>query len=179
MKSTPNNILLGLAEDLELLLLDVDGVLTDGGIILYGEEGEAKRFNAQDGMGINLARAAGIKVGIITSRTSSVVSRRAQELGIDELLQGVQCKSQVLSTLLSKYDITADKIAYVGDDIQDLPIMRMVGLPLSVANAVASVKESSMFVSQKEGGYGAVREIIDWLLKIRTQAAELNDKVNS
>ncbi|MBH52082.1 MAG: 3-deoxy-D-manno-octulosonate 8-phosphate phosphatase [Chloroflexi bacterium] len=173
MKTTP--YVTSLAKSLELLLLDVDGVLTDGGIILYGDEGEAKRFNAQDGMGINLIRAEGVKVGIITSRTSAVVSRRAQELHIDELLQGVQCKSQALSILLSKYGITADKVAYVGDDIQDLPIMRMVGLPLSVANAVAPVKESSMFVSCKEGGYGAVREIIDWLLQIRTQAAGMND----
>ena len=174
MKAPKNDALTRIATGLELLLLDVDGVLTDGGIILYGDEGEAKRFNAQDGMGINLARSEGIKVGIITSRTSTVVSRRAQELDIDELLQGVQCKSQALYTLLSKYDITADKVAYVGDDIQDLPILRIVGLPLSVANAVPSVKESSMFVSRKEGGYGAVREIIDWILQIRTKAADIN-----
>ncbi len=161
-----------LATNLELLLLDVDGVLTDGGIILYGENGEAKQFNSQDGMGISLVRAAGIKVGIITSRTSIVVSRRAKELNLDELMQGVPNKAEALEILLEKYSTTSEKIAYVGDDIQDLPILNSVGMPISVANAVPAVKESSIFVSNTEGGHGAVREIAEWLLALRNRLTD-------
>ncbi len=162
-----------LARDLRLLLLDVDGVLTDGGIILFGLEGEAKRFDVQDGMGINLARSAGIKVGIITSRTSEVVRRRAEELGLDELLQGVGQKGDALEELTQKHGITAAQAAYIGDDIQDIPIMRRVGLPIAVQNARPLVKEYSKHVTQASGGHGAVREAVEWLLELRGTRDEL------
>ncbi|MFQ6028963.1 MAG: KdsC family phosphatase [Dehalococcoidia bacterium] len=156
-----------LAQSLQLLLLDVDGVLTDGGIILFGQEGEAKRFDVQDGMGINLARIAGIKVGIITSRNSQVVSRRGQELHLDEVIQGAADKGSALRMLLQKYGIEAQQVSYVGDDIQDIPIMREVGLPIAVQNAVPLVKKHSRYVTNAGGGHGAVREAVEWLLELR------------
>ena len=161
--------LVGLAKDLRLLLMDVDGVLTDGGIILTDGGEETKRFNVQDGMGITLARACGIKVGIITSRTSKVVERRANELHMDEVIQGASRKIDALQNLLEKHGIQASPAAYIGDDIQDSPVMKQVGLPIAVQNAVSLVKECSVYVTQKSGGDGAVREAIEWLLCLREE----------
>lgn len=158
-----------LATNLKMLLLDVDGVLTDGGIILISEDQEAKRFDVKDGIGIALAKACNIKIGIVTSRTSAVVRRRAQELNIDELFQGVQHKPDVLIELERKYGFTPSQLAYVGDDIQDIPIMRLIGIPIAVENAVDAVKEASVFVTNAAGGHGAVREVIERLLTQRGQ----------
>ncbi len=141
--------------------------MTDGGIILFGTEGEAKRFDVQDGMGINLARAAGLKVGIITSRTSDVVQRRAEELSIDELFQGTKRKVDALDVVLDKYHIEASQAGYIGDDLQDIPIMERVGIPIAVQNAAEPVKACSMYVTMAGGGHGAVREAIEWLLELR------------
>ena len=156
-----------LASGLRMLLLDVDGVLTDGGIILMGGEGEVKRFDVHDGMGVTLAHAAGLKVGIITARSSEVVLRRATELGIEEVFQGVQHKGEVLDLLLEKYDINPSQVAYIGDDLPDIPIMRQVGLPIAVQNAVAAVKECSIYVTSADGGHGAVREAVERILELR------------
>ena len=156
-----------LAINLKMLLLDVDGVMTDGGIILIGSDGEAKRFDVQDGMGVNLARSAGLEVGIITSRDSIVVKRRAEELGITELHQGVREKTEVLQDLQERLGVKPVQIAYVGDDIQDIPIMKMVGIPIAVQNAVSAVKECSSYVTKSCGGHGAVREVVEWLLEFR------------
>ena len=165
-----------LARGLKLLLLDVDGVLTDGGIILIGGDAEAKRFDVQDGMGVNLARAAGIAVGIITSRTSEVVRRRAQELSIDELVQGAGDKSKALDDLIHRRGIEPSQAAYVGDDIQDLPIMRRVGIPIAVQNAVPEVKDRSFYVTSAHGGHGAVREAVEWLLELRDDKETVYEK---
>lgn len=159
--------------NLKILLLDVDGVLTDGGIILIGDFDEAKRFDVQDGMGVNLARAAGLKVGIVTSRESAVVKRRAAELNIDDLLQGVGSKSEVLDLLLSKYDIQAEQAAFIGDDIQDISIMQRVGMPIAVQNAAEAVKAQSSYVTRASGGNGAVREAVEWLLDLRGNKDEV------
>ena len=145
----------------------MDGVLTDGGIILIGDSDEAKRFDVQDGMGVNLARAAGLKVGIVTSRESAVVKRRASELNIDDLFQGIRNKLVVLDLVLGKYRIQADQTAFIGDDIQDLSIMKQVGMPIAVQNAVQLVKDHSVYVTKASGGHGAVREAVEWLLDIR------------
>ena len=156
-----------LASGLRILLLDVDGVMTDGGIILIGQDQEAKRFDVQDGMGVNMLRAAGLMVGIVTSRNSDVVQRRAQELDIDELFQGVKEKPSVLDRLLEKYSITSSQAAFVGDDLQDIPLLKRVGIPIAVQNAAADVKQCSSYVSKASGGQGAVREIAEWLLDLR------------
>ena len=162
-----NHKIKDLAAGLRILLLDVDGVLTDGGIILIGEDLEAKRFDVQDGMGISMLRAAGLKIGIVSSRTSQVVRRRAEELAIEELFQGVRYKPDVLDSLLEKYGIEPSQAAFVGDDLQDIPLMRQVGIPIGVHNAAPEVKESCVYVTQASGGHGAVREIAEWLLELR------------
>ena len=156
-----------LAANLKILLLDVDGVLTDGGIILIGDSDEAKRFDVQDGMGVNLARAAGLRVGIVTSRESAVVKRRAAELKIDDLFQGIVDKSEVLDLVLRKYGIQAEQATFIGDDIQDISIMKRVGIPIAVQNAAQLVKDHSLYVTKASGGHGAVREAVEWLLEIR------------
>lgn len=159
--------LIGLARNLRILLLDVDGVLTDGGIILIGGDQEAKRFDVQDGMGITVARAAGLRVGIITSRKSEVVQRRAKELNIDEVIQGARRKTDVLDDLISRHGVETSQLAYIGDDIQDIPIMERVGIPIAVQNAVSAVKACSVYVTKASGGHGAVREAVEWLLDLR------------
>jgi 3-deoxy-D-manno-octulosonate 8-phosphate phosphatase (KDO 8-P phosphatase) len=159
--------------------LDVDGVLTDGGIILIGRDEEAKRFDVQDGMGITIARAAGLKVGIVTSRNSSVVERRAKELNMDELFQGAKRKTEVLEQLVNKYGIEPSQVAYIGDDIQDIPIMLRVGIPIAVQNAANAVKECSVYVTKAQGGHGAVREAIEWLLELRGDRDQAYQKVAS
>ncbi len=164
---TDINSISAIAADLKILLLDVDGVLTDGGIILIGRNQEAKRFNVQDGMGIRLAQSVGIRVGIITSRSSDVVNRRAKELNIDEVFQGAKRKTDVLDQLLDSNNIKSSQAAYIGDDIQDIPIMKRVGMPVAVQNAVSAVKECSCYVTQAKGGHGAVREAIEWFLDLR------------
>ena len=162
-----------------MLLLDVDGVLTDGGIILIGRDEEAKRFDAQDGMGVTIARAAGLKVGIVTSRSSSVVERRAKELNLDELFQGAKRKTEVLEQLVIKYGIEPSQVAYMGDDIQDIPIMLRVGIPIAVQNAANAVKECSVYVTKAEGGHGAVREAVEWLLELRGDRDQAYQRVGS
>ena len=168
-----------LASSLQILLLDVDGVLTDGGITLIGSDQEAKRFDVQDGMGITLAKAAGIKVAIITSRDSEVVNRRAKELVLDEVIQGIKRKTDVLPHLLEKYGINAEQAAYIGDDIQDVGIMMQVGIPIAVQNARPSVKQCSVYVTEALGGHGAVREAVEWLLEMRGDRERAYDAVTS
>jgi len=174
---TDSNSISATAADLKMLLLDVDGVLTDGGIILIGHDQEAKRFNVQDGMGIGLARSVGIRVGIITSRSSDVVKRRAKELNIDEIFQGVKRKTDILDQLLDSNNIKPSQTAYIGDDIQDIPIMKQVGMPIAVQNAVSAVKECSCYVTQAKGGHGAVREAIEWLLGLRGDKQTAYNKI--
>jgi 3-deoxy-D-manno-octulosonate 8-phosphate phosphatase (KDO 8-P phosphatase) len=166
-----------LALDLKILLLDVDGVMTDGGIILSGVDGEAKRFDVQDGMGIALARSVGLKIGIITSRESAVVQRRAAELHIDELFQGVRTKTDALATILKNHNVQAAQVAYMGDDIQDIPIMKLVGLPIAVQNARPEVRECSRYVTQTPGGHGAVRDAVEWLLELRGEREKAHQGV--
>ena len=156
-----------LAMNLKILLLDVDGVMTDGGIILVGTDGEAKRFDVKDGMGITLAKMAGIEVGIVTSRDSEVVRRRANELGIEHVYQGARQKSETLDIVLENLSLDSSQVAFIGDDIQDIPIMRRVGFPVAVQDAMPEVKKHSAYVTEAQGGHGAVREAVEWLLQLR------------
>lgn len=153
------------AQQIKLIIFDVDGVLT-GGHIIFGQEGEAlKAFHCQDGMGISLAHKAGLKTAIITGRESQIVHRRATELKIGDIHQGASDKVIALRELMQKHSLTLKQIAYVGDDINDLPVMTQVGLPCAVANAVPEVKALAKYISLRQGGNGAVRDIIEYILK--------------
>ncbi|MDT8443926.1 MAG: HAD-IIIA family hydrolase [Desulfuromonadales bacterium] len=150
---------------IKLLLLDVDGVLTDGSIIYDSEGGETKSFDVKDGHGLKLLQRAGIRVGIITGRQSAIVAHRAEELGIELVYQGAKDKTLPFNEILQKLALAPEEIAYVGDDVVDLPVMRKVGFAVTVADAVDDVKPFADMVTKLPGGRGAVREICDYILK--------------
>jgi 3-deoxy-D-manno-octulosonate 8-phosphate phosphatase (KDO 8-P phosphatase) len=159
--------------NIKLLLMDVDGVLTKGDIIYGSGQIEIKVFNIQDGMGISLAKAAGLRVGVITGRKCEAVQRRCLELGFDIILQDCPDKMEGYQTIKQNFGYADDEVAYIGDDIQDLPVLQCVGVPLGVNNSVDEVKKLCVFVATQHGGKGAVREIIDWLLDCQ------NSKINA
>ncbi len=157
------------AKKIKLLLLDVDGVMTDGRIILDNQGNELKAFHVRDGHGIKLAQRAGLVVGIITGRKSEVVNIRARELGIMEVHQGALEKIIVYDSLISKYGLRDDEVAYIGDDIVDADIFKRAGLAAAVADADPGVKHSVDMVTKAAGGRGAVREVINVILKNRNK----------
>jgi 3-deoxy-D-manno-octulosonate 8-phosphate phosphatase (KDO 8-P phosphatase) len=152
------------AKKIKFLLLDVDGVMTDGKIYYDSEGREVKAFNIYDGHGIYLAQKAGIKVGIITGRESKIVEVRAKELKIDEVHQKVIEKDKVYDDIRKRYRLKEEEVAYIGDDLIDLSVLERVGLSAAPANSVDDVKDIVDLVTEKEGGSGAVRELIDLLL---------------
>ena len=152
---------------IELLVLDVDGVLTDGGLTLVSTGAELKTFDVHDGYGIKKVQALGIKVAIITGRDSLVVMNRATELGIGLLTQGADDKGEALEDVLNRAGVGAENTLYVGDDEPDLPAMELAGIAVAVANAVDSVKEMADWTTKKQGGHGAVREVCDALVASR------------
>lgn len=160
-----------LAARIQLVALDVDGVLTDNGIWIgpvAGERVELKRFHIQDGLGIRLLRTAGIPVLWLSGRRSAATALRAEELQVDEVLQvaGPE-KLEALSRVLAQRELGWDQVAYVGDDLADLQVMRRVGLPIAVANAVPEIRAVAAATTTASGGHGAVREIVDALLQAR------------
>ena len=152
-------------QKIKMLLLDVDGILTDGRIIYSSDGSETKAFDVKDGHGLKMIQRAGIEVGIITGRKSSVVERRAKELGISILYQGAKDKLVPFREILEHHSIGEDEIAYVGDDIVDLPILLRVGFAATVADALPEVKQRVHYVTDRKGGKAAVREICDLILK--------------
>ena len=150
---------------IRLLILDVDGVLTAGGIFMDFEGREYKRFDVRDGHGIKLLQRYGLGVAIITGRRSAVVEHRAQELGIEPIVQGAQKKGEALDRILASSGVDADRAAMVGDDVVDLPAMVRTGLALTVADAHPAVRERAHWTTATQGGQGAVREIADRLLQ--------------
>jgi 3-deoxy-D-manno-octulosonate 8-phosphate phosphatase (KDO 8-P phosphatase) len=159
------------AKRVKLVGFDVDGVMTDGGLYLGDVKGkpiEIKRYDAQDGVGIDLLRQAGIKVVIVTGRESASVQMRATELRVDELVQDRRAhKLPALRRMLRKHRIAAADVAFVGDDLPDLAVMRFVGLPVAVANGVREVREVAQVQLSRPGGGGAVREFAELLLAAR------------
>lgn len=158
---------------IELLLLDVDGVMTDGRIIWDANGTEIKFFNVKDGHGIKLIQRAGIQVGIITGRTSPVVDLRAKELGIDILYQGALRKLDSYNDIKQRTGLSDHQIAYMGDDVIDVPVMRRVAFSAAPADALAEVQDIADYVAKARGGWGAVRELCDLLLKGRGMWHEL------
>jgi 3-deoxy-D-manno-octulosonate 8-phosphate phosphatase (KDO 8-P phosphatase) len=150
-----------------LLLLDVDGVLTDGGVT-WGNDGiEQKTFHIRDGLGLRLWQRAGCLAGIITGRSSHVVQVRAEELGIGIVRQGVEDKLSAAATILAECGLAWDQVAFVGDDLPDLPVIRRVGAGIAVADACAEVRGAAAWVTALPGGHGAVREVVERLLRAR------------
>lgn len=148
----------------KLFIMDVDGVLTDGRIV-YGDHGdELKFFDVQDGLGITLLRHAGIATVMLSSKKSRVNKRRAKELKIGRLFQGVKNKLDVYEKLLKSHKVADAEVCYVADDIVDLPAFKRAGAAVAVQNAVEEIKKNAHYVTQRPGGHGAVREIIDHLL---------------
>ncbi len=153
------------AKNIKMLLLDVDGVMTDGRIILDNQGNELKAFHVRDGHGIKLAQKAGLIIGIITGRKSEVVNIRARELGITEVHQGAHEKIVIYDQILKKYGFRDAEVAYMGDDIVDLAIFKRVALAVTVADADPAVKPFIDLVTRAAGGQGAVRELINLILK--------------
>lgn len=163
--STANLKITRRARQIRLLLLDVDGVLTNGNLY-YGNNGEElKSFNIQDGLGIKLLQRQGIRVGIITGRSSALVARRAGELGIDLIVQGREDKMQALEELLATHPYQMNEIAFLGDDLPDLAVIRRVGLGVAVANARPIIAEHALWQTSACGGAGAVRELAEMILQ--------------
>jgi YrbI family 3-deoxy-D-manno-octulosonate 8-phosphate phosphatase len=152
-------------KNVELILSDVDGVLTDGGIIFDNQGIETKRFHVRDGMGIKLWQRAGFKFGILTARTSNVVQLRANELNVDVIRQGVDAKLMAAKQIIEEFGLRPDQVCYIGDDLPDLPLILAVGLGVAVADAAADVREAAEHVTTLSGGHGAVRETIEFVLK--------------
>jgi len=153
------------AKRIKLLLMDCDGVLTDGRLWLTADGDEQKTFHARDGQGISLCHHAGLKTGIISGRTSSAVERRAQDLKMSYVRQYAKDKVKALNEILAAAGVTADECAYIGDDVADIPVMQRVALAVAVADAVPETKQAAHYVTGLKGGHGAVREVCDLILK--------------
>jgi 3-deoxy-D-manno-octulosonate 8-phosphate phosphatase (KDO 8-P phosphatase) len=151
--------------DIQLLVLDVDGVLTDGKLIINADGSESKSFNVLDGHGIKMWQRAGLKVAFLSGRSCKPTEHRARELEVDYYFQNCLDKLPILEELLEKSGIRKEAVAYIGDDLPDLPIMRYVGFAAAVANATDGVKRHADYVTSRDGGNGAVREVIEYILK--------------
>jgi 3-deoxy-D-manno-octulosonate 8-phosphate phosphatase (KDO 8-P phosphatase) len=148
-------------------------VLTDGSIILDSLGNEIKTFNVKDGHGIKMLKTAGIHVAFITGRSSRAVARRAVELDVTDVFQGTNSKLIAYAQLLEKYGLTDSQVAYMGDDIVDIPLLKKVGLPIVVADATAEASKHALLITKNRGGQGAVREVTDLLIKAAGKWKEL------
>jgi len=154
---------------IKMIIMDVDGTLTDGTLLILPDGEELKSYNVKDGTGILLARVAGLKTGIITGKISKSLEKRAEKLKIDEMYQGILDKKKVLSKILEKNNLDSDQIAYIGDDLGDLEVIKSVGLAGAVADAHPEIKKHSHFICRKVGGKGAVREFIEFILEAQNK----------
>jgi 3-deoxy-D-manno-octulosonate 8-phosphate phosphatase (KDO 8-P phosphatase) len=151
--------------DIRLLALDVDGVLTDGNIILNHDGTESKHFNLLDGHGIRMWHRAGLKTAFISGRMTEATAHRAKQLEVTYVFQDCHEKLPAFELLLKKTGLDASQIAYIGDDVMDIPLLRRAGFGAAVASAADDVKQYAAYVTKKNGGSGAVREVIEYLLK--------------
>ena len=154
-----------IANPIRCILSDVDGVMTDGRIIYDSQGNETKRFHARDGLGIKLWMKSGFKFGILTARNSPVVTRRGEELGVDSIQQGFGDKLPAAMETWQSWGISPEEVCYIGDDLPDLPVMRKIGLAVAPADAVLDIRSTAQWVLRSRGGEGAVRELIERLLR--------------
>jgi len=164
------------ARRINLLLMDCDGVLTDGRLWLTSDGDEQKAFHARDGQGISLLHRAGLRTGIITGRTSSAVDRRAQDLKMSYVRQYAKDKIKALDEILADAGVARDECAYIGDDVADIPVMRRVGFAVAVSDAVEETKQAAHYLTELKGGQGAVREACDLILKAQGRWDELMER---
>ena len=153
------------AKRVRLLLLDVDGVLTDGRIIYDSSGRDMKFFDVHDGMGVYLLHKCGIKTVLITAKGSKSIRPRARDMQVDEVIENISPKSAVLERLLKKYSVDINEVCFVGDDLVDLCLMKRVGFPIAVFNASPEIKQAASYITLREGGRGAVREVAELILK--------------
>lgn len=161
------------AAKIELLLLDVDGVLTDGRIVYADDGTELKLFHVRDGSGLKFWHLAGNRSAIVSGRSSKAVERRAAELGVSPVLQGRSEKLPAFEAVLAETGLSADRVCAIGDDLPDLPVLRRAGLSVAVADACPEVRAAASHVTTAPGGRGAVREAVEWLLKLQGRWDEL------
>lgn len=164
------------ASRIKLLLMDCDGVLTDGRLWLTEDGGEQKTFNTHDGLGITLLHRAGLRSGIITGRSSQAVTRRAEELGVEFVRQGDADKMAAFTSVLQLAGVAESEVAYVGDDLNDIPLMQRSEFAVAVANAVAETHSVAHYITSAKGGRGAVREVIEIILKSQGRWQDLVDE---
>jgi len=164
------------AGNIKLVIMDVDGVMTDGRIVIDDNGVESKFFHVRDGHGIKLLIRAGVRVAIITGRESHVVSRRARELGIDHVSQGVIEKAKRTREIIEELGLLPKEVAFIGDDLIDIPAMRIVGLAAAVADSVPEVKKFAHIITENGGGKGAVREVCEYILKAKRLWEEITEK---
>jgi len=164
MMALPHQVA-GSVQKIRFILLDVDGVLTDGRVGLLPDGGEMKYYSIYDGLAIRLAQQVGIGVGFISGRKSREVTSRAKELGVEVIIQGSKDKVKDVEALLEKKSLKQEEIAYIGDDLPDIPLLKRVGFSAAPSNATEPVKYYVHYVTRAKGGDGAVREVIDLLLK--------------
>ena len=168
-----------LCRPIELILSDVDGVLTDGGITFDNQGIETKTFHIRDGLGIRLWQRAGFQFGVLTARTSHIVKVRAAELGVDLVRQGFEDKLPAAKDIIAQLDMTAEQVCYIGDDLTDIPVIQHVGLGVAVADAAAETQAAAKLVTKLPGGRGAVRELVETLLKSKKRWDDLIRKYSN
>ena len=151
----------------KLLIIDVDGVLSDGKIIYDSQGNDYRVFHVHDGYGVRLAIQTDIKVAFVSGRYSPVIDRRAHDLGVDSVHQNVTDKVEVLGQLLNKYKLNSEEVCAIGDDVIDLPLLKQVGVPIAVCNAMPELKKVAEYITKLSGGKGAVREVVDLILKAK------------
>lgn len=164
------------AKNIKLVIFDVDGVMTDGGLFFDNNGGEYKAFNSLDGHGLRMLQECGVKVAVITGRKSELVEHRMGDLGVSLLYQGYRDKTPAFEALLKEVNLEKDEITYVGDDVVDLPIMSQLNFAIAVQNAHPFVKQHAHWITSRSGGYGAVRDVCEFILEAK---GLLDDKLHS
>ncbi|MCX5706771.1 MAG: HAD-IIIA family hydrolase [Candidatus Omnitrophica bacterium] len=161
------------AKKIKLLLLDVDGVLTDGRIIYDSKERDSKFFDVHDGLGVYVLNKAGIKTVLITAKGSATIKPRARDMRVAEVFADISPKSAVLDKILKKYNVDSSEVCFVGDDLVDLGLMKRVGFPVAVFNACPEIKQAAFYITIRYGGRGAVREVAELILKAQDRWKEI------
>jgi len=173
MALTFDESVLARVKKIKLLLLDVDGVLTDGRIIYDSKGRDLKFFDVHDGMGVYLLSKAGIKTILITAKGSAAIKPRARDMRVAEVIADVSPKSRALERIFKKYGVSAEEVCFVGDDLVDLCLMNKVGFPVAVFNALPEIKKKAIYITLRHGGRGAVREVAELILKAQERWQEI------